>query len=137
MEVISLVRGDVKLMFNLYWESDSKRRLYTDPSIGWLTLIKIITENIRINKVVLPCKNMIWRTCLRQLFSRFKKNVHRFWLRIAPFTRFRVTADVTGQQGILTPPKHLIPPVVYPGVRVCHVLILVFFFCFCFGWVGG
>ena len=67
-----------------------------------------------------------------------RRFVHRFWLRIAPFTRLRVTAVVTGQQGILTPPKHLIPPVVYLGFRVCHALILVFFLVFVLGgWVGG
>jgi hypothetical protein len=27
-------------------------------------------------------------------------------------------ADVTGQQGILTHPSHLIPPLVFPGVHV-------------------
>ena len=36
--------------------------------------------------------------------------------------------DVTGQQGILTPSRHLIPHLVYPGVRVSHALILDFFF---------
>ena len=25
---------------------------------------------------------------------------------------------MTGQQGMLTPPRHLIPPLVFPGVRV-------------------
>ena len=29
-----------------------------------------------------------------------------------------LTAGVTGLQGILTPPWHLIPPPVFPGVRV-------------------
>jgi hypothetical protein len=33
-----------------------------------------------------------------------------------------VTADVTGRQGMLTPPRHLIPPLVYPEVRVCPIL---------------
>jgi hypothetical protein len=31
-------------------------------------------------------------------------------------------AGVTGRQGMLTPPKHLIPPLVYPEVRVCPIL---------------
>jgi hypothetical protein len=30
-----------------------------------------------------------------------------------------LTADVAGWQGVLTPPRHLIPPLVYPKVRVC------------------
>ena len=38
-----------------------------------------------------------------------------------------LTAGVTGQHGILTAPKHLIPPLVYmyTGFRVCHALIFV------------
>jgi hypothetical protein len=36
------------------------------------------------------------------------------------------TAGVTGRQGILTPPRHLIPSLVYPEVRVCSVLGFVF-----------
>ena len=38
-----------------------------------------------------------------------------------------LTAGVSGQQGMLTPPRHLIPFLVYPGVRVCHALIFVLF----------
>ena len=38
-----------------------------------------------------------------------------------------LTAGVTGQQGILTPPKHLIPPLVCPGVRVCPTLVSVLY----------
>jgi hypothetical protein len=30
-------------------------------------------------------------------------------------------AGVTGRQGMLTPPRHLIPPLVYPEVRVCPI----------------
>jgi hypothetical protein len=37
-----------------------------------------------------------------------------------------LTARVTGQQGMFTPPMHLIPPLAYPEVRVC--LIFKFFF---------
>ena len=53
---------------------------------------------------------------------------------IAPSTRCRIFAHGecdrcrTCQQGMLTPPRHLIPPLVYPGVHVCHALILYFFF---------
>ena len=48
-----------------------------------------------------------------------------------------LTAGMTDQQGILTPPIHLISPVVYPGVRVRHALIFAYiFFCFYFGRVG-
>ena len=38
------------------------------------------------------------------------------------------TAGVTGQQGMLTPPWHVFPHIVYPDVRVCRALIFVFFF---------
>ncbi|XP_048741520.2 uncharacterized protein LOC125655312 isoform X2 [Ostrea edulis] len=34
-------------------------------------------------------------------------------------------ADVTGQQGMLTLPRHLIPPMVCPGVRVCPTIYFV------------
>jgi hypothetical protein len=35
-----------------------------------------------------------------------------------------LTAGATGQQGILTPPRHLIPPPVYPGVCVGPFIFL-------------
>ena len=35
-----------------------------------------------------------------------------------------LTADATGQQGMLTPPRHLIPPPVCPGVRVSPFIYL-------------
>lgn len=38
----------------------------------------------------------------------------------------RLTAYVAGQHGMLTPPRHLVPPLVCPGVRVCPSLDLVF-----------
>jgi hypothetical protein len=31
-------------------------------------------------------------------------------------------ASVTGRQGMLTPPRHLIQPLVYPEVRICPIL---------------
>jgi hypothetical protein len=34
------------------------------------------------------------------------------------------TVGATGQQGMLTPPRHLIPPPVFPGVRVCPFVYL-------------
>jgi hypothetical protein len=36
------------------------------------------------------------------------------------------TVGATGQQGMLTPPRHLIPPPVYPGVRVNPFAYLTF-----------
>jgi hypothetical protein len=35
-------------------------------------------------------------------------------------------AGVTGRQGMLTPPRHLIPPLLYPEIRVCPILKFVF-----------
>jgi hypothetical protein len=35
-------------------------------------------------------------------------------------------AGVTGRQGMLTPPRHLIPPPVFPGVRVSPFVYLTF-----------
>ena len=35
---------------------------------------------------------------------------------------------VPGQKRMLTPPMHMIPPVVYPGVCICHALTFAFFF---------
>jgi hypothetical protein len=43
-----------------------------------------------------------------------------------PDLEIQITAAVTVSQGILTPPRHLIPPLVYPGVRVCPILWFVF-----------
>jgi hypothetical protein len=36
----------------------------------------------------------------------------------------RLTAGATGRQGMLTPPRHLIPPPVFPGVRVSPFIYL-------------
>ena len=33
--------------------------------------------------------------------------------------------DVTGRQGMLTPPRHLIPSLVCPAVRACPTLLLI------------
>jgi hypothetical protein len=35
-----------------------------------------------------------------------------------------LTAGVAGRQGMLTSPRHLIPPPVYPGVRVSQFISL-------------
>jgi hypothetical protein len=36
------------------------------------------------------------------------------------------TASVIDQQGMVTPPRHLIPPPVYPGVRVSPFISLTY-----------
>jgi hypothetical protein len=35
-----------------------------------------------------------------------------------------LTAGATGGQGMLTPPRHLIPPPIFPGVRVSPFVYL-------------
>jgi hypothetical protein len=45
---------------------------------------------------------------------------HWFWLLIFEF-EMGLTAGATGQQGMLAPPRHLIPPLVCPGLRVCQI----------------
>jgi hypothetical protein len=37
-----------------------------------------------------------------------------------------LTAGVTGRQGMFTAPRNLIPPLVYPKVRICPILKFVF-----------
>jgi hypothetical protein len=39
-----------------------------------------------------------------------------------PELELGLTAGVTGRQGMFTPSSHLIPPLVYPEVRVCPIL---------------
>jgi hypothetical protein len=48
---------------------------------------------------------------------------YRLWLPILKF-EMGLTAGVTGQQRMLTSPKHLIPPPVFPGVRVSPCVYL-------------
>ena len=50
-----------------------------------------------------------------------------FGLLRLPNVDYWLTAGVTGQHGMLTHPRHLIPSLVYPGDRVCYVLIFVLF----------
>ena len=38
-------------------------------------------------------------------------------------------------KGMLTPPMHLIPPLIYPGVCVCHALLFVLFHYYYFFWI--
>ena len=51
-----------------------------------------------------------------------------FGLLRLPDQDYGLTAGVTGRQGMRTPPRHLTPPLVCPGVRVCPTL-----FCIPFG----
>jgi hypothetical protein len=58
-------------------------------------------------------------------FSIYLIWTHKFWLQISA-SEMELMADVTGQQGMLTSLKHLIPPLVYSEVRVCPILWFVF-----------
>jgi hypothetical protein len=52
----------------------------------------------------------------------------RLWLNTygLPELELGLMVGVTGRQGMLTPPRHLIPPLVYPEVRVCTILKFLF-----------
>ena len=54
--------------------------------------------------------------------------IHWFGLRRLPDLNYWLLADVTGQQEMRTPPGHLIPPLVLPGVRVLPCTHFWFFF---------
>ena len=46
-----------------------------------------------------------------------------------PDLDYWLTSSVTGEHGMINPSRNLIPPLVYPGVRVCLALF--------FGFLGG
>jgi hypothetical protein len=52
----------------------------------------------------------------------------RSWLWFIPLSDLEIglPAGVTGRQGMLTSPRHLVPPLVYSNVRVCPILWFVF-----------
>jgi hypothetical protein len=58
------------------------------------------------------------------------QSLSRFWYTDfdygLPKLELGLTAGVTGRQGMLTPPRHLIPSLVFPEVSVCSVLGFVF-----------
>jgi hypothetical protein len=56
---------------------------------------------------------------------------HWFWLMAFVF-KMGLTVGATGQQGMLTPPRHLIPPLAGPRVRVSPFIYLICnsFLCF-------
>lgn len=69
--------------------------------------------------------NALQHEVSRQLLTRFYTYVDYGLLRSTDFNHWFMVG-VTGQQGILTPPRHLIPPLVYSKVRVCHAHIFTF-----------
>ena len=56
------------------------------------------------------------------ILIRFYTRILTTYFRL-PDLGYWLTLGVSGQQWMLTPPTHLISPLVYPGVRVCLVLI--------------
>jgi hypothetical protein len=54
--------------------------------------------------------------------------IHWSWLRFVPlgWLELGFMESVTGRQGMLSPPKQLIAPLVYPEVRVCPILKFLF-----------
>ena len=56
--------------------------------------------------------------CFIQLLDRPRHTDSDHGLLRLPDQDLGLTAGVTGRQEMLTPPRHWIPPLVYPGVRV-------------------
>jgi hypothetical protein len=81
----------------------------------------------RYNKLVcqysLPLSQM-----LLDVFHTKPFLTHWFWLQFVSFTWFWIglTAGVTGRQGMFSPPMELIPPLVYPEVRIFPIFWFVF-----------
>jgi hypothetical protein len=69
--------------------------------------------------------NSVWCVSCQSL-SHFWVTDLDYGLNRLPELELGLTADVTGRQGMLTPPKHLIPPLVCPEVRVCSIIGFVF-----------
>jgi hypothetical protein len=68
---------------------------------------------------------MNWKLILTADCSVYFIWTHWFCILILAFEMGH-TAGATGRQGMLTPPRHLIPPLVFPEVRVCSILGFVF-----------
>ena len=71
-----------------------------------------------------------WVKCCLMCFIAIVKPFFTHWFDYGlfrlPDQDYGLTAGVTGQQGMLTPPRHLIPPLVCPEVRDCPTLVFVF-----------
>ena len=72
-----------------------------------------------------------WVKCCLMCFIAIVKPFFTHWFDYGlfrlPDQDYGLTAGVTGQQGMLTPPRHLIPPLVCPEVRDCPTLVFVFY----------
>ena len=65
--------------------------------------------------------------CQAVLYTDFDYDLLRL-----PNLDYWLMAGVTGQQVMFTPHWHLIASLIYPGVRICHALIILSFFGVCF-----
>jgi hypothetical protein len=102
-------------MLSCSWKIDFQYiniiNVVTSVSFGWKSSRKISHNRLIVqmdiyNKLywsVVPLKTLILHLELFRL----------------PDMEIGFMAGVTSQQGMLTPPSHLIPPLVYPKVRVC------------------
>lgn len=66
----------------------------------------------------LKIQQKIYTDCYAVLGTDFDCGLHRL-----SDQDTALMARDTGQQEMLTPPRNLIPPMVYPGSRVCQLLI--------------
>jgi hypothetical protein len=62
--------------------------------------------------------NIIWCVSYQSLSCSWHTDLDYGSYRLSVL-EIRLTADVNSRQGMLTPPRHLIPPLVYLEVRVC------------------
>jgi hypothetical protein len=74
--------------------------------------------------------SIYWVECCPMYFIQIVRPflTHLYYLQIIPFTWFgnKFTTGVTGRLRMFTPPMHVIPPLVYPGVLVCSIFWFVF-----------
>jgi hypothetical protein len=61
--------------------------------------------------------NAVWCVSYQSLSRSWYTDLD-YGLYCLPELELGLMVDVTGQQGMLTPPRHLIPSLVFPGVRV-------------------
>lgn len=83
-------------------------------------------SNLQIQPVV--GSNTVWRVWY-QLLGRSLPTAFDYELLRLPNHNIGLTAGVTGQQGVLSPVRHLIPSLVCPGVRIC-----LYFLCNVWNW---
>ena len=65
-------------------------------------------------------------TCFKTIVKPFLYTAVDYELLRLSESDYWLMVGVTGQQGMLTPTRHLIIPLVYPGVRVCNAHFFAF-----------